>query len=799
MIPSPSFFKSKNFYIKLTIFLLFGLEIYNLFNYFEFNIISVFHPVYISLIFYLIYLFIVEKYFNKTLLIILVGVFIFSIIFSSKLFNFVEIINIYFDTDNFDYQHPLWTYIVNEKPQSNWFEHFGFGHRFVGQVPLNYLLFKLVGIQDVINISSFNFYIILHYLLAATALRKLSNNLNLNKTESFLFIITILTSNLLVLWQSFIHFPAFVLGLSIALLSLYSKNNEQLLYLGFANYVLASGSHLQYLLMVNLFLALYFLLSFLLSKNFKKFSRDITNIVISNLLNIVPIFYFFETLFISDRVSASGFIELPVIDLETIKSIFFQYSDFTIKSLNYDLHTTSFVVFVIFIFVFKTDELIVKMSLTVLSIFILFSSIGYSLFSNLFIFKYVSNWQRFSHILVFLIITLTFSILNKLEVFSLPFFKYLIIITILISSFNRLNYFMNNQLNIQSSHAEISELVKDIGNSYRVATVCFDTQIDTNKSYFKYDYRPNRGYLFNKDIRWAGVYDSWVTKGYKFYFEQLSQIKSQIPYGGGWYFARKGSQFDIKMAEAANIKYLLMPKSQDCLETDGLNVFKKSKNFEIFQLQDPVERIHFPNQVIELAKVSSFESRYLLNEKIYTINLNSPNKKVNEEFSKTFLDDGVNIVSINGKRFALFIKNESVRTAGSSDEFNELILKNYVPLSSKSPYFSYFLFENELENDYEFSTKDYSDDLVSFNPSKVEIISTNFKNGEFYIQLTNSEDNFLIYTESWDPGWAAYIDNVDVEIYIVNDVFMGIKIPPGAYTIKFIYENISFKRLLNIG
>ena len=53
--------------------------------------------------------------------------------------------------------------------------------------------------------------------------------------------------------------------------------------------------------------------------------------------------------------------------------------------------------------------------------------------------------------------------------------------------------------------------------------------------------------------------------------------------------------------------------------------------------------------------------------------------------------------------------------------------------------------------------------------------------------------------ESWDPGWSAYIDSSEVEIYIVNDVFMGIQIPPGTYSIRFIYENISFRRLLNIG
>ena len=69
------------------------------------------------------------------------------------------------------------------------------------------------------------------------------------------------------------------------------------------------------------------------------------------------------------------------------------------------------------------------------------------------------------------------------------------------------------------------------------------------------------------------------------------------------------------------------------------------------------------------------------------------------------------------------------------------------------------------------------------------------RNGYFKVDLTTSEPTFLIFNETWDPGWKLTVNGVEKDILIANRAFMGLLIEEGTHSVEFVYENFSFERV----
>lgn len=77
------------------------------------------------------------------------------------------------------------------------------------------------------------------------------------------------------------------------------------------------------------------------------------------------------------------------------------------------------------------------------------------------------------------------------------------------------------------------------------------------------------------------------------------------------------------------------------------------------------------------------------------------------------------------------------------------------------------------------------------NPGKVEFLRS-FA-GQTIVK-TNSEENGLLFlSETYFPGWKAYVDGKQVPIMRADYAFKSIVIPKGNHTVKFNYDPISFK------
>jgi len=89
-----------------------------------------------------------------------------------------------------------------------------------------------------------------------------------------------------------------------------------------------------------------------------------------------------------------------------------------------------------------------------------------------------------------------------------------------------------------------------------------------------------------------------------------------------------------------------------------------------------------------------------------------------------------------------------------------------------------------LEEKYDFATSPDTDSLAEISDYQPNKISIN----------TQSKTNqWLLLTDSYYPGWKAYIDGKLTKILRANFTFRAIPVPAGNHTIIFSYRPDSFK------
>lgn len=76
--------------------------------------------------------------------------------------------------------------------------------------------------------------------------------------------------------------------------------------------------------------------------------------------------------------------------------------------------------------------------------------------------------------------------------------------------------------------------------------------------------------------------------------------------------------------------------------------------------------------------------------------------------------------------------------------------------------------------------------------SKVEMVS--YKENESVYTVEAEKDGMLFISDSYYPGWNAYIDGRLTKIYRANYNFRAVSVPFGKHTVRFVYEPESFKK-----
>ncbi|HHT9126279.1 MAG TPA: YfhO family protein [Candidatus Brocadiia bacterium] len=74
---------------------------------------------------------------------------------------------------------------------------------------------------------------------------------------------------------------------------------------------------------------------------------------------------------------------------------------------------------------------------------------------------------------------------------------------------------------------------------------------------------------------------------------------------------------------------------------------------------------------------------------------------------------------------------------------------------------------------------------------KVAILQYNINS--VWLQVSLSEPKFLFMSESYYPGWKAYIDGEKAHIYRANYAFRAVLLKPGEHKVEFVYDPWTFK------
>ncbi len=74
-----------------------------------------------------------------------------------------------------------------------------------------------------------------------------------------------------------------------------------------------------------------------------------------------------------------------------------------------------------------------------------------------------------------------------------------------------------------------------------------------------------------------------------------------------------------------------------------------------------------------------------------------------------------------------------------------------------------------------------SAEIVQYDPMAVSVL------------VNTDAPGLLLLSDSYYPGWRAYIDGIEAKIYRSNFAFRGVLVSPGNHTVRFVYDPLSWK------
>ena len=93
---------------------------------------------------------------------------------------------------------------------------------------------------------------------------------------------------------------------------------------------------------------------------------------------------------------------------------------------------------------------------------------------------------------------------------------------------------------------------------------------------------------------------------------------------------------------------------------------------------------------------------------------------------------------------------------------------------------------------YDLDSVNYMEDMQNkiLNPSAVTLENIDFQYNYIIANIETAEDTFVNFSQCYYPGWKAYVDGVETELYEVNGLIMGMEVPAGNHEIRFVYEPV---------
>ena len=148
-----------------------------------------------------------------------------------------------------------------------------------------------------------------------------------------------------------------------------------------------------------------------------------------------------------------------------------------------------------------------------------------------------------------------------------------------------------------------------------------------------------------------------------------------------------------------------------------------------------------------------------------------------DRFNLIYQEDGWKVFE-NLKTVPRMFLASNYKTFGSDIEFEKLFFAlDFDPSQT-------VLLEKDISNKLS---------VARSEPDKGYLKLLSYKPQEIIFKVSAQNDKILFLSDTYYPGWKAYIDGRQTNIYRANYAFRAIVVPGGVHTGKFIYDPDSFK------
>ena len=136
------------------------------------------------------------------------------------------------------------------------------------------------------------------------------------------------------------------------------------------------------------------------------------------------------------------------------------------------------------------------------------------------------------------------------------------------------------------------------------------------------------------------------------------------------------------------------------------------------------------------------------------------------------------------------IGHEQLQTKGydlSRQIYFALTIKAQISAAKTDPRETILLLSSEKSK-----IKRSANQQIPIDKRKGSVKITKYDLNQIHLKSSSNSDGYLLLSESYYPGWHAYIDNVEVPILKADFLLRAIPLPAGEHKISFIYRPNSF-------
>jgi len=140
------------------------------------------------------------------------------------------------------------------------------------------------------------------------------------------------------------------------------------------------------------------------------------------------------------------------------------------------------------------------------------------------------------------------------------------------------------------------------------------------------------------------------------------------------------------------------------------------------------------------------------------------------------------------------VYNDEIRITKNEDYFP----RTFIVHRAKELFKPEDIFEELKNPDFDLKKeiiieKDLPDEMLDSPESdNSKAVITSYEDQEVRIDAKMESDGFLVLLDQYYPGWKAYVDGKEVEIYPTDYVFRSIHLTKGTHKVVFRYEPVSY-------